>query len=158
MHKQCGRGHYLTSIAIAETDNSSRIPTFFISGGSHLKKMEAILKTSSHFEFRNVKFPSLTRKPLEKCNFTILCDGGKGNSAILHVRGQPFKKMAAILKNWQPFLIFKNVKFNILDQKNLEQCYYTNFWEKGKGNFSLLLVRGSHFENMTAILKNWQPF
>ena len=83
------------------------IPPFYISGSSHLKKMVAILKTSSHFELRNVKFPSLTRKPLERCNYTIVCDGGKGNSAILHVRGQPFKKMAAIFKNWQPFLIKK---------------------------------------------------
>ena len=67
------------------------IPSFYISGGSHLKKWWPFFETGSHFEFRNVKFPSLTRKPLERCNYTIVCDVVKGNSAILHIRGSHLK-------------------------------------------------------------------
>ena len=77
--------------------------------GSHFENMAAIFKNSGHFKklatilnlknwhpFENLgklNLTSLTRKTLEKCYYTNICDEGNGNSSILHGRGSHLAKL-----------------------------------------------------------------
>ena len=79
------------------------------------------------------------------CNFPI----GKKYSYYRHCHptslrdGEYFQfdmSGASILKN-----SYETLKFDFLDQKTLEKYYYTNICDEGKGNSSILHVRGKPF-------------
>ena len=90
--------------------------------------------------------------PVKTWQYINICDEGKGNSSILHVRGVATLKIAAILKNWQPFE-FENVKLNLkmssltsLTRKILESAITQMSVMSEKEIPPFYMSGGSHYE------------
>ena len=71
-------------------------------GAANLE-MVAILKKWHPFQCEMLNLVPLTRKILEKCYYTKVCDEGKVIPPFNMSSGSHFLKIGGQVKNWQPF-------------------------------------------------------